>query len=224
MRRSVSIFGSTGSIGCNTVDLLLRQGGAEVYDVKVLTGARNVKLLAEQAIALQADLVVTAVPAQFEALKLELQHTDINVTAGPDALRDAATQKVDWSMSAIVGAAGLPPTVEMAKTAGVLALANKESLVCAGELVQATCAQSGCKLVPVDSEHSAIFQALANSDPRNLSRLILTASGGPFKDWTARYVDVFLKRGWCWRGACEQSYASHIDPLAGSCAGGGGDF
>ena len=184
MQRSVSIFGSTGSIGCNTVDLLLRQGGAEVYDVKVLTGARNVKLLAEQAIALQADLVVTAVPAQFEALKLELQHTDINVTAGPDALRDAATQKVDWSMSAIVGAAGLPPTVEMAKNAGVLALANKESLVCAGELVQATCAQSGCKLVPVDSEHSAIFQALANSDPRNLSRLILTASGGPFKDWT----------------------------------------
>ena len=188
MRRSVSIFGSTGSIGCNTIDLLLRQGGADVYDVKVLTGARNVKLLADQAVALQADLVVTADVAQFDALKLALQTTNIKVTAGPEALRDAATQKVDWSMSAIVGAAGLPPTVEMAKNAGVLALANKESLVCAGELVQATCAQSGCKLVPVDSEHSAIFQALSGNDPRKLSRLILTASGGPFKDWTLKQM------------------------------------
>lgn len=184
MRRSVSIFGSTGSIGCNTVDLLLRQGGAEVYDVKVLTGACNVKLLAEQAVALKADLVVTADAEQYDALKSALQNTNTKVTAGPDALRDAATQKVDWSMSAIVGAAGLPPTIEIAKNAGVLALANKESLVCAGELVQATCAQSGCKLVPVDSEHSAIFQALSDNDPRKLSRLILTASGGPFKDWT----------------------------------------
>jgi 1-deoxy-D-xylulose-5-phosphate reductoisomerase len=184
MRRTVSIFGSTGSIGCNTVDLLLRQGGAEVYDVKVVTGAKNIKLLAEQAVSLKVDVAVTADAALLDALTEALEGTGITANAGADALRNAAMIQVDWAMSAIVGSAGLAPTLEMAKQAGILALANKESLVCAGELVKATCAKSGCTLVPVDSEHCAIFQALAGGKDADISRIILTASGGPFRDWT----------------------------------------
>lgn len=182
--RSISVFGSTGSIGCNTVDLLLRQGGAATYDVKVLTGARNIALLAEQAVSLQADLAVTADASRLGELTAALAGTGIKATAGAEALRDAAMIKVDWGMSAIVGSAGLTPTLELAKQAGILALANKESLVCAGELVKAACAESGCKLVPVDSEHCAIFQALAGGQHKDISRIILTASGGPFRDWT----------------------------------------
>lgn len=185
MRRTVSIFGSTGSIGCNTVDLLLRQGGVDAYDVKVVTGARNIKLLAEQAVLLKADVAVTAEDSLLGALVEELNGTGINATAGVDALRDAAKVKADWAMSAIVGSAGLAPTLEMAKQAGILALANKESLVCAGELIKATCAKSDCTLLPVDSEHCAIYQALAGGESRDISRIILTASGGPFRDWTS---------------------------------------
>ena len=184
MRRTVSVFGSTGSIGCNTVDLLMRQGGPEVYDVKVVTGSSNISLLAEQAISLQADTAITADVMLLDELTTALAGTGIAAGAGGDALRDAAMTKVDWAMSAIVGAAGLAPTYEMAKHADVLALANKESLVCAGELIKATCAESGCKLVPVDSEHCAIFQALAGGKNGDISRIILTASGGPFLDWT----------------------------------------
>jgi len=184
MRRTVSIFGSTGSIGCNTVDLLQRQGGADVYDVKVLTGARNITLLAEQAVLLKADVAVTADASQLKALTEALAGTGIRSAAGSDALRDAAGFDVDWAMSAIVGSAGLAPTLEMAEHAGILALANKESLVCAGELVKSTCAKSGCRLLPVDSEHCAIFQALAGGKGEDISRIILTASGGPFRDWT----------------------------------------
>ncbi len=183
MRRAVSIFGATGSIGQNTVDLLRRQGGAGAYDVKVLSGARNVALLAEQARELQADLVVTADETRLEDLRAALQGSGIAAAAGAQALREAAEIPVDWAMSAIVGAAGLAPTLAMARAAKTLALANKESLVCAGELLQATCAENGCRLLPVDSEHSAIFQALQGGDGA-ISRILLTASGGPFRDWT----------------------------------------
>ena len=184
MRKSVSIFGSTGSIGCNTVDLLVRQGGASAYDVRVLSGAGNVKRLAEQAKALQAEIAVTADETAFDALKSALAGTNIRAEAGAKALRDTAAESVDWAMSAIVGSAGLAPTLAMAENAKILALANKESLVCAGELVKSTCKKSGCTLLPVDSEHSAIFQALSGNDPLGLSRLILTASGGPFREWS----------------------------------------
>ena len=195
MRRKVSIFGSTGSIGCNTVDLLLRQGGAAAYDVKVVTGARNIKLLAEQAVSLNADIAVTADASLLDALTAALEGTGITATAGADALRDAATIKVDWAMSAIVGSAGLTPTLEMAKNDDILALANKESLVCAGELIKATCAESDCTLVPVDSEHCAIYQALAGDKNNEISRIILTASGGPFRDWTSEQMsDVTLEQ------------------------------
>ena len=195
MRRTVSIFGSTGSIGCNTVELLVQQGGVDAYDVKVVTGAKNVHLLAQQAISLNADIAVTADETLLGALQEALKGTEISAAAGTEALKDAAKINVDWGMSAIVGSAGLAPTLELAKQAGILALANKESLVCAGELVKATCAKSGCKLVPVDSEHSAVFQALQGANGDDISRIILTTSGGPFRDWTREEMaDVTLEQ------------------------------
>ena len=183
MRRRVSIFGATGSVGCNTVALLKDAGGPEAFDVVALTGAGNVALLAEQALALNARIAVTADPERLDALRAALAGSGVEAAAGAAALEDAASEPVDWAMSAIVGAAGLAPGLRAAAAAKVLALANKESLVCAGELLQATCARHGTTLLPVDSEHSAIFQALRGEDAGALERIILTASGGPFRDW-----------------------------------------
>ena len=183
MRRKVSVFGSTGSVGCNTVSLLREQGGAEAYEVVALTGAGNVALLAEQARALRARIAVTADPARLGALRAALDGSGIETAAGPEALIAAAAEPTDWAMSAIVGAAGLGVGLRTAEHGGVLALANKESLVCAGALLRSTCARHGAKLIPVDSEHSAIFQALRGEEPRSAERIILTASGGPFRDW-----------------------------------------
>lgn len=188
--RKISIFGSTGSIGVNTVALL-----DDTHDVEVVTGARNITLLAEQAKALNASLAVTACDAEYDNLKAALKGTEIEVAAGPTALVEAATRKVDWGMVAIVGSAGLAPTLELAKQAGTLALANKESMVCAGELVNATCAASGCKLIPVDSEHSAVYQSIQGNNASEISRIILTASGGPFREWTLdQMADATLKQ------------------------------
>jgi 1-deoxy-D-xylulose-5-phosphate reductoisomerase len=183
MRRTISIFGSTGSIGCNTVSLVEAAGGADAYDVAVLTGAGNVDLLADQARRLRARRAVTADPARLEDLRCALLGSGIGAAAGPAALVEAASEPVDWAMLAIVGAAGLAPGLRLAEHAEVLALANKESLVCAGALMLATCAAHGTRLIPVDSEHNAIHQALAGHDTRDVERLILTASGGPFRDW-----------------------------------------
>jgi len=179
--RSVSIFGSTGSIGQNTVDLLIRQGGAGAYRVEALTGAGNIALLAEQARSLRARIAVTAREDLLEDLRAALAGSGIEAAAGRAALLEAAARPVDWMMSAIVGAAGLEPGLIAARHGGVLALANKESLVCAGRLLIDTCAAHGTRLVPVDSEHSAIFQALGAEDPATIARLLLTASGGPFR-------------------------------------------
>ncbi|MEO1550392.1 MAG: 1-deoxy-D-xylulose-5-phosphate reductoisomerase [Pseudomonadota bacterium] len=182
--RKVSVFGSTGSIGVNTVDLLLRQGGREAFDVVALSGARNVDLLAEQAKALGARMAITAVEACYQPLKDALAGTDITVAAGVDALAQAAGEPADWTMSAIVGSAGLRPGLEALKTGATLALANKESLVCAGALVKASVAEHGGTLLPVDSEHSAIFQCLEGYGAQAFERIILTASGGPFREWS----------------------------------------
>jgi 1-deoxy-D-xylulose-5-phosphate reductoisomerase len=183
MRRRISIFGATGSVGCNTVSLLQDAGGPEAFDVFALTGAGNVALLAEQARTLGARMAVTADPDRLGDLREALAGSGIEAAAGAAALEDAASEPVDWAMSAIVGAAGLAPGLRAAAAAKVLALANKESLVCAGDLLQATCARHGTTLLPVDSEHSAIFQALRGEDQAALERVILTASGGPFRDW-----------------------------------------
>ncbi len=191
MRRRISIFGSTGSVGQNTVSLLAAQGGADAYDVVALTGAGNVTLLASQARALSARRVVTADPDRLPALRRALEGSGIAAAAGPEALAEAASEPVDWAMSAIVGAAGVGPSLYLARHGGVLALANKETLVCAGDLLRRTCATHGTTLIPVDSEHSAIFQALRGERAEEVERLILTASGGPFRDWsTARMTTV----------------------------------
>ncbi len=177
--RSVSIFGSTGSIGKNTVSLLTPD-----HTVCALSASSNVELLAQQAKELGAEVAVIANEANYRELKDRLAGSGVEAAAGANAISEAAQRPVDWGMSAIVGSAGLPATLELAKHAGVLALANKESMVCAGALVKDTIARSGCMLIPVDSEHSAIYQSLKSGKTSEISRIILTGSGGPFRTWT----------------------------------------
>lgn len=179
--RRVTIFGSTGSIGCNTVDLIARDPGA--YDVVALTGGRNIGKLAEQARALGAGLAVTAFEDCHDDLRDALAGTGIETAAGVDALCEAATRPTDWVMSSIVGAAGLPPGLKALEQGATLALANKESLVTAGPLLLDTARDHGATVLPVDSEHSAVFQALVGEDMAAVERVIITASGGAFRDW-----------------------------------------
>lgn len=179
--RSVTIFGSTGSIGCNTIDLVSRE--PDRFEVRALTGGRNVALLAEQARRVGADLAVTAHEDCYDDLRDALAGSGIEVAAGASALTEAAARPADWVMSAIVGAAGLPPGLVAAAQGATLALANKESLVTAGPLLMATAAAAGTRILPVDSEHSAIFQALIGEDIAAVERIVITASGGAFRDW-----------------------------------------
>lgn len=179
--RKVTIFGSTGSIGENTVDLIAR--APERYDVVALTGGRNITRLAEQAKLLNADVAVTAFDDQYDALKQALAGTAIEVAAGPRAVADAADRRADWFMSAIVGAAGLVPGLRALRHGTTLALANKESLVTAGPHLLAEAKAHGATILPVDSEHSAVFQALVGEDMAAVERIIITASGGAFRDW-----------------------------------------
>ena len=181
--RSISVFGATGSIGENTFDLLMRQGGPSAYCTVALTGGRNVARLAEMARALRAETAVTAHDDCLHDLRSALAGTDIKVAAGPAAILDAADQPADWVMSAIVGAAGLEPGFRALRHGAVLALANKESLVTAGPLLMAEAARHKATILPVDSEHSAIFQALTGEDITAVERIILTASGGALRDW-----------------------------------------
>ncbi|SNS79564.1 1-deoxy-D-xylulose-5-phosphate reductoisomerase [Tropicimonas sediminicola] len=179
--RRVSIFGATGSIGENTVDLIAR--APEEYDVVALSGGRNVARLAEQAIALNAEIAVTCYSECKQELAARLSGTGIDVGAGPEAIAEAAERPADWVMSAIVGAAGLAPGLAALEQGATLALANKESLVCAGALLMETARAHGAQVLPVDSEHSAVAQALVGEDISSVERVIITASGGAFRDW-----------------------------------------
>lgn len=179
--RSVSIFGSTGSIGENTVDLIARAPGA--YRVVALTGGRNVARLAQQAIALRAELAVTAHDDCLAPLRAALEGTGIETAAGPAAIAEAADRPADWTMSAIVGAAGLVPSLRTVERGGRLALANKESLVCAGPLLMGAARANAATILPVDSEHSAVFQALGDAPVAAVDLVTITASGGAFRDW-----------------------------------------
>lgn len=181
--RRISVFGATGSIGASTFDLLTRQGGAEEFRTVALTGGRNVAELARQARELRAEIAVTADPACYAALKDALAGSGVAVAAGPDAVAEAADRPTDWAMSAIVGAAGLVPGFRALAHGATLALANKESLVAAGKLLLSEAARRGARVLPVDSEHSAIFQALGGEDASAVERVIITASGGAFRDW-----------------------------------------
>ena len=178
--RTVTILGSTGSIGCNTIDLIERNPDA--YRVEALTANSNVVELADQAKRVGARLAVIGDATKYSMLKELLSGTTVEAAAGRDAVIAAADRPVDWVMAAIVGAAGLEPTLTAARRGTVLALANKECLVCAGALMLAEIERSGATLLPVDSEHSAIFQVFSFEQRERIERIILTASGGPF--WT----------------------------------------
>ena len=181
--RRVSVFGATGSIGESTFDLLMRQGGAEAYDVVALTAGRNVARLAEQARALKPDVAVIADEASLPALREALAGTGIATAAGQAAVAEDAHRPADWIMSGIVGAAGLEPGFRALQHGTTLALANKESLVTAGPLLMAEAGARGATILPVDSEHSAVFQALAGEDMAAVETVTITASGGAFRDW-----------------------------------------
>lgn len=180
--RRITILGSTGSIGTNTIDLIERDPAS--YRVEALTAYRSVELLAEQARKFDARFVAIADPDKYADLKSAMSGTDAEIAAGPDAIVEAAARDADWVMAGIVGAAGLEPTLEAARQGAVVAFANKECLVCAGDLMLEEIAQSGATLLPVDSEHNAIFQVFEFDRRATVEKIILTASGGPFRDRT----------------------------------------
>ncbi|WP_029617419.1 1-deoxy-D-xylulose-5-phosphate reductoisomerase [Pseudorhizobium marinum] len=182
--RRISILGSTGSIGVNTLDVLAQLGGRDAFDLVAITGNSNVELLARQAQDFGARMAVTADDANYAALKDALAGTGIMAAAGREALLEAASADADWVMAAIVGTAGLAPTLAAARRGADIALANKECLVSAGDLFVTAVADGGGRLIPVDSEHSAIFQSLEDDQHHAVERIVLTASGGPFRTWS----------------------------------------
>lgn len=184
--RSVTILGATGSVGRNTVDLIGRDPRAFV--VEALTANRNVALLAEQARRLKPRIAVVADAAGYKALKEALAGTGIAVAAGHDAVVEAAARPADWVMAAIVGAAGLEPTLTAVRRGATVGLANKECLVSAGDVFVKEVRSHGATLLPVDSEHSAIFQVFDFDNADRVHRIILTASGGPFRQFTHRQM------------------------------------
>lgn len=181
MKRRITILGATGSVGQSTIDLIAR--ARDSYQVVALTGGHNVAQLARDAVALSAEIAVTAHEECLEELRARLAGSGIEAAAGEAALIEAAARPSDWVMSAIIGAAGLRPGLAALEQGAVLALANKETLVCAGALVRRVATGAGARILPVDSEHSAVFQALAGADMDAVDRIILTASGGAFRDW-----------------------------------------
>ncbi len=180
--RSVTILGSTGSIGCSTIDLIERQ--PDRFKVIALTANTNAELLADQAKRLEAGLAVIADSSRYRALEDALSGTGIECAAGSEALVEAAGRQSDWVMAGIVGAAGLAPTLAAVSRGAIVGLANKECLVCAGSLFMREVEASGATLLPVDSEHNAIYQVFASEAPNSIEKIILTASGGPFRTWS----------------------------------------
>ena len=176
--RSVTILGSTGSVGCSTIDLIVRNPGQ--YGIEPLTANRNVNRLIEQAKQLRPRFVAIGDEAHFNDLKSGLSGLGIDVAAGADAVVAAAERPAQFVMAAIVGSAGLFPTLAAIQRGAMIGLANKECLVCAGALMVAEIRRHGAVLLPVDSEHNAIFQVFDFDRPESIDRLILTASGGPF--------------------------------------------
>ncbi len=182
IRRSVSILGATGSVGTSTLDLIMRE--PDRFKVVALTAQTDVAGLAKAARATDAELAVIGDATRYAELQDALSGTGIGVAAGPDAVVEAAGTGADWTMASIVGCAGLPATLAALRGGRTVALANKESLVSAGDIMTAVAARSKAQLLPVDSEHNAIFQCLAGSPRNRVRRIVLTASGGPFRTWT----------------------------------------
>ncbi len=181
-RRRISVLGATGSVGQSTLDLVGRE--PTMFEVVALTGNSNVDALADLAIRHAAEIAVIADEKHYGALKARLAGTGIEAAAGPVALAEAAMRPADCVMAGIIGAAGLRPTLAAVSQGRRVALANKECLVLAGRIFMDAVRDAGTELMPVDSEHSAVFQALAGADPAAIERIVLTASGGPFRTWS----------------------------------------
>ena len=180
--RRISVLGATGSIGENTLDLIGRDPAS--YTVASLTGGRNAARLAELAVQHQAELAVVADESCYAELRARLIGTGVEAAAGAEALIEAASRPADWVMAAIVGAAGLKPTLAAVRQGTCTALANKECLVSAGRIFMREVARHGTALLPVDLEHSAAMQVMGGSAPEDIERICLTASGGPFRSWS----------------------------------------
>lgn len=188
-RKSVSILGATGSVGCNTLDLISQY--RDSYRVVALTAGKNADLLIDQAKQFEPEFVAIADPGQYSKVASELSGQGIEVAAGPEAILEAARRDAEWVMAGIVGAAGLAPTLEAVRRGATIALANKECLVCSGDLFMSEVESHGATLLPVDSEHNAIFQVLEHDRMDAVEKIILTSSGGPFRG--LRFADMALK-------------------------------
>jgi 1-deoxy-D-xylulose-5-phosphate reductoisomerase len=180
--RTVTVLGATGSVGTSTVDLLKRGNGQ--YQVEAVTAHRNAAQLAQIARDLCARVAVVADPSAYAELKAALAGSGIEAASGEAAVIEAAERPADWIMAAVSGSVGLKPKLAAAKLGRTVALANKECLVCAGGMFMRTAAAAGATVLPVDSEHNAIFQALSAGPREDVSRVVITASGGPFRTWT----------------------------------------
>jgi 1-deoxy-D-xylulose-5-phosphate reductoisomerase len=181
--RSVTILGATGSIGASTIDLIKRERSR--YQVEALSANTNATALAALARELNARFAAIADPSAYDELKSALAGSGIAAGAGESALIEAAAHPAQWVIGAITGAAGLKPTLTAAERGAIVAIANKECLVCAGSLFMRRAKAAGATILPVDSEHNALFQAMSGSRRADVRRVILTASGGPFRTWSA---------------------------------------
>ena len=186
--RNITVLGATGSIGTSTLDLIKRN--RDRYRVEALTAGSNGKALAACAREVGAKLAVVADQAAYAELKDGLAGSGIVAAAGADALVEAAVRPADWIMASIAGAIGLKPTLAAIERGMTVALANKECLVCAGGLFMRRAAATGARVLPVDSEHNAIFQALCSGPREGVRRIVLTASGGPFRTWSMDQIRV----------------------------------
>ncbi len=182
VKRTVTLLGATGSIGRSTVDLLLAAPGR--FEVEAVASGNDAKALADVAKALKAKIAIVSNPNSYNDLQEYLEGSRIEAAAGEDAMCEAATRPVDWTLGAIAGAAGLKPTIAAVRRGGMIALANKECLVCAGDAFMREAADAGAEILAVDSEHNAITQALSAGKPKEVAKIILTASGGPFRTWS----------------------------------------
>jgi 1-deoxy-D-xylulose-5-phosphate reductoisomerase len=186
-QRSITVLGATGSIGDSTMDLV--RGGGERYRVEALTAHSNVEALAKLSREFNVRFAAIADPTRLGELKDALSGTGIECGAGESAIIEAAARPADWLMAAVSGAAGLKPALAAADRGATIALANKECLVCAGDLFMQRAVRGGACILPADSEHNALFQALSSGNRDELTRVIITASGGPFRTWSAADIE-----------------------------------
>ncbi len=184
--RVITVLGATGSIGRSTAEIIC--GAEDDFVVGAIAGGRDAVALARMAIRLKASFAALADPSGYTELKTALAGTGIKAAAGPDAVVEAALHPSDLVMGAIAGTAGVKPTFAALEAGRTIALANKECLVCAGPAFMRQATLSGTRLLPVDSEHNAIFQAMGDADPASIEMMTLTASGGPFRTWTKEAI------------------------------------